>query len=90
MSRRPDRRRIKWPPVLVKARRIVESYGDMLVTLRQLFYRLVSAQVIPNTRYYYGRLSDLTAEAPPTNSQAPLLVSVFGRYPAADESGRAL
>jgi len=37
------------------------------------------------------RLSDLTAEAPPlTNSQARLLVSVFGRYPAVDESGRAL
>ena len=88
MSRRPDRPRIKWPPVLVKARRIVESYGDMLVTLRQLFYRLVSAQVIPNTTFYYGRLSDPTAEVrPPTNSQTPLLVSV--RYPAADESGRA-
>ena len=33
------------------------------VTLRQLFYRLVSAQVIPNSQGAYKRLSALTAEA---------------------------
>ena len=33
------------------------------MTLRQLFYRLVSAQVIPNSQGAYKRLSALTAEA---------------------------
>ena len=32
-------------------------------TLRQLFYRLVSAQVIPHTQCTYKRLSELTAQA---------------------------
>ena len=36
--------RIDWPAVIDQAREIVESY-DTSVTLRQLFYRLVSAQV---------------------------------------------
>jgi hypothetical protein len=33
------------------------------VTLRQLFHRLVSAQVILNTQCAYKRLSELTAQA---------------------------
>ena len=40
----------------------MESYATS-VTLRQLFYRLVSAQVIPNSQVAYKRLSALTAEA---------------------------
>jgi hypothetical protein len=54
--------RIDWPAVIGQAREIVESY-DTSVTLRQLFYRLVSAQVIPNSQAAYKRLSALTAEA---------------------------
>jgi hypothetical protein len=54
--------RIDWPQVVGQAREIVESY-DTSVTLRQLFYRLVSAQVIPNSQAAYKRLSALTAEA---------------------------
>ena len=53
--------RIAWPSVVTEAARIVRSY-DTSVTLRQLFYRLVSAQLIPNTQTAYKRLSELTAE----------------------------
>jgi len=53
---------IEWPPVLDAARTIVEGY-DTPVTLRQLFYRLVARQLIPNTQNAYKRLSELTAAA---------------------------
>src|SRR5215210_5197269 len=67
---RPSRRiggpavsgRTDWAPILERAAEIVWSY-DTSVTLRQLFYRLVSKQVIPNTTTAYKRLSSLTAEA---------------------------
>ena len=54
--------RIKWGHVLIRAREIAAGYGT-LVTLRQLFYRLVSDQTLPNTEYAYKRLSSVTAEA---------------------------
>jgi hypothetical protein len=54
--------RIDWPEVIEQAASIVYSYSTS-VTLRQLFYRLVSAQVIPNSQAAYKRLSALTAEA---------------------------
>ena len=54
--------RIKWGNVLIRAREIVLTYGT-LVTLRQLFYRLVSEQVLPNTQVAYKHLSSVTAEA---------------------------
>jgi hypothetical protein len=57
-----DGRRTAWAPVLERARAIVESY-DTAVTLRQLFYRLVSEGLISNTRSAYQNLSRLTAIA---------------------------
>jgi hypothetical protein len=54
--------RIDWPEVIEQAASIVYSYSTS-VTLRQLFYRLVSTQVIPNSQAAYKRLSALTAEA---------------------------
>jgi hypothetical protein len=54
--------RISWAGVLPEARAIVESYTTG-VTLRQLFYRLVVAQVLPNLQTYYRRLSEYTAKA---------------------------
>ena len=51
-----------WPELLVQAAAIVDSY-DTLVTLRQLFYRLVAAQLLPNTTNAYKSLSRYTAEA---------------------------
>jgi hypothetical protein len=51
-----------WGHVLDRAREIAESY-DTALTLRQLFYRLVSVQLIPNDVYHYKRLSEVTAEA---------------------------
>jgi hypothetical protein len=54
--------RIEWPVIIERAAGIVRSYSTG-VTLRQLFYRLVSAQLIPNSQTAYKRLSALTAEA---------------------------
>jgi hypothetical protein len=54
--------RINWPDVVEHAATIVYSY-DTSVTLRQLFYRLVSEQMLPNTTAAYKGLSSTTAEA---------------------------
>lgn len=54
--------RLSWLEIIAEAARIVESY-DTGVTLRQLFYRLVSAGVIPNNRSAYCQLSSQTAKA---------------------------
>jgi hypothetical protein len=51
-----------WDTILVEAAAIVRSY-DTGVTLRQLFYRLVSAGLLRNTRPEYNQLSTRTAEA---------------------------
>ena len=55
-------RRIQWRPLLEKAAEIVKIY-DTGVTLRQLFYRLVAAVLLPNTQVAYKTLSARTAEA---------------------------
>jgi len=54
--------RLDWPAILSEAVEIVHSY-DTGVTLRQLFYRLVAAEILPNTRVAYQTLSRQTAEA---------------------------
>src|SRR6266567_2357558 len=54
--------RLDWNAIVVQAAAIVRSY-DTSVTLRQLFYRLVSTQVLPNTTSAYKGLSDKTAKA---------------------------
>ncbi len=51
-----------WPELLERAADIVHSY-DTLVTLRQLFYRLVAALLLPNTMNAYKSLSKYTAAA---------------------------
>lgn len=56
MSRR------EWPEIVTRAAQIVRSY-DTGVTLRQLFYRLVSNGTLPNTQSAYKCLSARTAEA---------------------------
>jgi hypothetical protein len=53
---------INWPQVIARAGEIVESY-DTGVTLRQLFYRLVATELLPNTQVAYKALSSRTAEA---------------------------
>jgi hypothetical protein len=55
------RRNLKWPAIIAAAADIVGSY-DTMVTLRQLFYRLIAATLIPNTNSAYKQLSALTAE----------------------------
>lgn len=54
--------RLSWEPIVERAAVIVGSY-DTGVTLRQLFYRLVAAEVLPNTQVAYRTLSRYTAEA---------------------------
>ncbi len=56
------KKRYKWPPIVQHAADIVRSY-DTGVTLRQLFYRLVSDGSLPNTTGAYKTLSDRTADA---------------------------
>ncbi|KKM00218.1 hypothetical protein LCGC14_1806620 [marine sediment metagenome] len=54
--------RLKWNIIVVEAAQIVTSYSTS-VTLRQLFYRLVSRGSVPNTQSAYKTLSKVTAEA---------------------------
>jgi hypothetical protein len=61
-TKRPNQTRIRWSPVVERAAVIAESY-DTAVTLRQVFYRLVAEQLIPNTRSAYKTLSDRTSRA---------------------------
>ena len=56
------KRRLDWQSILALAASIVESY-DTGVTLRQLFYRLVATEALPNTKVAYQTLSKVTAEA---------------------------
>lgn len=57
-----ERERLNWPEIVKLAAEIVRSY-DTGVTLRQLFYRLVAAEVLPNSQSAYKGLSSNTAEA---------------------------
>ena len=54
--------RIDWATILEGAEEIVYGYSTG-VTLRQLFYRLVAAQLLPNTSSAYKGLSSKTAAA---------------------------
>lgn len=55
-------KRCCWAAILRESASIVDMY-ETGVTLRQLFYRLVVAALLPNTRGAYGTLSAQTAEA---------------------------
>jgi len=48
--------RLDWTPFLERAARIAASYSTP-VTLRQLFYRLVAAGLLPNTQLAYKTLA---------------------------------
>lgn len=54
--------RLDWQAILARASMIVQSY-DTGVTLRQLFYRLVAAEFLPNSQSAYKTLSSRTADA---------------------------
>ena len=53
--------RIRWSDVLPRAARIVAEYSAM-ITLRQLFYRLVADGTLPNLDKSYKGLSRETAK----------------------------
>lgn len=44
--------------LLEQVKEIIESY-DFAVTLRQIYYQLVTKQIIPNQQKYYAKLSRL-------------------------------
>ena len=84
-SHRPD-----WPVLLRLAAEIVNGY-DTQVTLRQLFYRLVAAELLPNTTNVYKSLSRYTAEARRAET-FPALVDcgrTIHRYPSFDGAAEA-
>lgn len=54
--------RYNWNLILPEAAAIVRGYKSG-VTLRQLFYRLVAAEMLPNTQQAYSSLSSKSAEA---------------------------
>ncbi|MFE7948204.1 hypothetical protein [Streptomyces sp. NPDC057426] len=54
--------RIKWQDIIDRARDIVDGYDDG-VTVRQVMYRLVAAELLPNTAPTYRRLSSRLAQA---------------------------
>jgi hypothetical protein len=60
-----------WKPILARAAAIVESY-DIPVTLRQLYYRLVSEQLIRNGRNDAAYLSEQTAKLRRAGAFPPL------------------
>jgi hypothetical protein len=64
--------RIDWGHVLEEAAGIVRSYSTS-VTLRQLYYRLVSQQLLPNVLSAYKGLSARTAEARRQGQFPPLI-----------------
>ena len=61
-----------WNGILEHAADIVRSYATP-VTLRQLFYRLVSVGLLPNTQTAYKTLSARTAEARRCGGFPPLI-----------------
>lgn len=61
-KRRPREGHLDWNKILVRAKEIVESY-DTGVTLRQLYYRLVSEGLFPNKQQSYKTLSHVSARA---------------------------
>lgn len=54
--------KLQWDAIVQESARIVQSYSTG-VTLRQLFYRLVSAHILPNSQNAYKGLSRYTARA---------------------------
>jgi hypothetical protein len=54
--------RLDWPVIVARSAAIVQSYSTG-VTLRQLFYRLVSEHLLPNSQNAYKGLSRYTAIA---------------------------
>lgn len=61
-QRSPRRGELPWNDILFRAKQIVLSY-DTGVTLRQLYYRLVSEGLMPNRQQSYKTLSAKTAAA---------------------------
>ncbi len=60
--KRMPRKNKDWADILAVAAEIVDSYDDIGVTLRQLFYQLVVRRLIENNISRYSYLSSITAE----------------------------
>jgi len=53
---------VEYAKIVGEVRKVLKAYR-MKLTLRQIYYRLVSAQVIPNTRTSYQQLSKVLVKA---------------------------
>jgi hypothetical protein len=53
--------RLRWPPILERAAAIVDAH-DTMMTIRQVFYRLVAEGLIDNALNRYNRLCRLSAQ----------------------------
>lgn len=86
----PNQTRLNWQELLDTAATIVESY-DTSVTLRQLFYRLVAAELLPNTQNAYKALSRYTAVARREGTFTALMdrTRTIHRYPTFDDPDEA-
>jgi hypothetical protein len=82
--------RLDWQAILATAVAIVHGY-DTGVTLRQLFYRLVAAESLPNTRVAYSTLSHVTARARRDRTFPALIdrTRAVHRYTSFDSPGEA-
>lgn len=69
---------LNWERIVDRAAEIVGGY-EIMVTLRQVFYRLVAEGTIPNRDPVYNRLSQLTAER-----------RRAGTFPPLHETGRSI
>lgn len=80
--------RVKWVQVLDAARAIAAEYRTAII-LRQLFYRLVAKQVIPNLQSYYRGLSAHTAAGRRDGTFPDLADEGSEFYPASGDSSPA-
>jgi hypothetical protein len=53
--------RLRWPPILERAAAIVDAH-DTMMTIRQVFYRLVAEGLLENALNRYNRLCRLSAQ----------------------------
>jgi hypothetical protein len=82
--------RLAWSAIVEVAAGIVRSY-DTGVTLRQLFYRLVAVEILPNTRVAYSTLSKVTAQVRREGTFPALIdrTRAIHRYQTFDGPGNA-
>jgi hypothetical protein len=81
-------KQVRWPPIIARAKEIVESF-DTPITLRRLFYLLVSEGVIENKAKVYSYLSEVTTKARRSGDFPELIDLTFALHKAPSWSSPA-